>query len=139
MSGLAWGIGDVYVVAFSNGVVKVGGSQHVKQRLSSVRSFGRRLGGEPVLSFYFKHQYVPIGESVSRRFALESGGSALDGFREWLTGVSLRDFIGRLVDFWPTVGADINASLWVTPDPSGAYIFNRADIDALLSPERRAS
>jgi hypothetical protein len=142
MSGLKWGLpGHVYVVAFSNGVVKVGGSNHVKQRLSSVRSLGRKLGGEPIVSFYFAHQYVAIGESISRKFALESGGSALPGFREWLTGVDLRDLIGRLVTFWPDVALDIRSSLWMNTNLRGAYIFNRSDIAALLSPspEREAA
>lgn len=126
--------GHVYAVAFSNGMLKVGRSQNVRQRLSSVKSMGRRLGGEPTSSLAFTHRHADIGEAVTRRFATDSGGVAVAGHREWLTGVRLDEFLTRICDFWPSVATEDGTEWWTNdkiPGVRGAYIFDRGAIEAL--------
>lgn len=128
------GPGYVYAVTFSNGLLKVGGSQNIAQRLSSVKSFGRRYGGEPTSSIAFAHQHVSIGEAVSRRFAVQSGGVAIEGHREWLTGVRPLEFLQRVSDFWPDALSCESTRFWVNPKLPGlrgAYIFDRSEIERL--------
>ena len=142
MSGLdSFAPGYVYVVTFRNGIVKVGGTHNRKQRLASVKSLGRHIAGEPLSALSFIHLHVGVGESLTRRMARECGGVPLDGYREWLSGVNLSAFTARLHEFWPSVLLHPDSQFWINPKLPGlrgAYIFNRADIDALLTPPTTA-
>lgn len=89
----ARGIPVVYILGFTNGMVKVGQSIDFLTRLSANRS-SRRVQGAPLFcGWRLGSDDMNADEATLIRLAVELGGRPLDRTREWFTGVDVAALI----------------------------------------------